>query len=191
MGIDTSALFGSENMSRFEPVYGVTGTGALQPQKNGCEGQSEPHNGIVEADVPTRLQREADKKRTVERQHLEGLQAYQENIRRAGSLRTEILKATAAGTDTTTLFLKAAECISLMTGDTVFYSTIRDNVRTIHGGAYLDPVPLQQQYDAAADRLQKLRAAVVRSQTDTDRQRLQHAIQEHEKQLQDLDALRG
>lgn len=189
MGIDTSALFGHDapgNYKPVEPIFSEGYTEIPQSHKNGCNRLSVPQNNTQEAGVPTRLQREAERKRETERKYIEGLRENQINIQRAGQLRTDIIKAAAAGQDTTTLFLKAAECISLMTGDGVFYDTLRETVRTIHGGAYKDPVPLQQEQTETEDRLQKLRAALSRSETDRDRKRLQTAINAHEKRLQEL-----
>ncbi len=47
---------------------------------------------------------------------------YQDNIIKAGQLRSEISKGIAAGEDTADLLLKALKCISCMTGDQVFYT---------------------------------------------------------------------
>lgn len=47
----------------------------------------------------------------------------QQNILKAGQLRSRINKATAAGDPPEELLLMALECISLMTGDPLFYKT--------------------------------------------------------------------
>lgn len=49
----------------------------------------------------------------------------QENIRRAGQLRTEIIKGAADGEGVEVLFLKACECIGAMTGDKAFAELVR------------------------------------------------------------------
>lgn len=187
MGIDTSALFNTENNKPVQPVLTASHTRTLKSNKNPSEGRTGAENIIQEANTPTRLQREAERKKQKEQQHAAGLQEYQQNIQRAGSLRTDILKAAAAGQDTTTLLLKAGECISLMTGDAVFYKTLQETIRAIHGRAYLDPAPLQQQYEEIRQRRQKLQAALTGSSTDREKHLLRKAIQEHEKQLQDLE----
>lgn len=190
MGIDTSALFGNGARGDYKPVEPVLLEGYTETpksNKNGCNRHTEPQNSIPEAGVPTRLQREADRKRETEKKYFEGLQDYQKNIQKAGQLRTDIIKGAAAGQDTTTLFLKAAKCISLMTGDGVFYDTLQETVRTVHGRAYKDPVPLQQERKEIEERLRKLRDAITRSDTEREKQRLQTAIQAHEKQLRKLE----
>lgn len=50
---------------------------------------------------------------------------FQDNIRRAGHLRAEILKGLDSGEPIETLFLKAAECISKMTCEELFYKTVK------------------------------------------------------------------
>lgn len=56
---------------------------------------------------------------------------YQENIKRSGTLRSEILKGAQAGDDPTELLLKAAECIGRMTGDNMYHEQVR---RAVEGG---------------------------------------------------------
>lgn len=45
---------------------------------------------------------------------------YQENIRKAGMIRAEILKGAKAGEPAEVLLLKAVECIGYMTGDALY-----------------------------------------------------------------------
>ena len=59
----------------------------------------------------------------------------------------------------------------------------------MHGGAYLDPAPLQIQRSEVEARLQKLRAAEERAGTEKDRNRLHNAVREHEKQLEQIEEL--
>jgi hypothetical protein len=60
-------------------------------------------------------------------------QEQQENIRRAGNLRGEITRGVRAGQDPGELLLKALECISLMTGDRVFYEQNRQDLANLFG----------------------------------------------------------
>lgn len=50
------------------------------------------------------------------------MKEYQENIKKSEELRREILKGINQGESTTDLLIKALECISLTTGDTVIYN---------------------------------------------------------------------
>lgn len=58
----------------------------------------------------------------------EAYKECQNNIKRSETLRTEILKGVSAGEDIQSLFLKAAECISRMTGDSVFLDQIKKRI---------------------------------------------------------------
>jgi len=64
---------------------------------------------------PVSAQREAEAKQNAV------WQAYQEAIKKAGQLTGEITKGIQSGEKTEDLLLKAIECISLMTGDKIFY----------------------------------------------------------------------
>lgn len=57
----------------------------------------------------------------------------QENIRRAGTLRSEILKGIKRAEEPTALLLKALKCISLMTGDTAIYTQSKKDISAIYG----------------------------------------------------------
>lgn len=61
---------------------------------------------------------------------------YQENIRRAGHIRTELLKGAESGEPLDGLLLKAARCISLMTADDLFYRLIK---RELEARGFTDP----------------------------------------------------
>lgn len=70
------------------------------------------------------LQRQADANAD-ERARAAAIYAeYQRNVKTSEALRAEILKGENAGEDVGILFLKAAKAISLMTGDSGFYTQI-------------------------------------------------------------------
>lgn len=192
MGIDTSALFNSGSPAENKPIQPQISPGEPKPylgDKNPSQGHTTPHNGIQGAGVPTRLQREADRKREIVENYHKGLQEYQGNIRRAGSIRADILKAASQGADTTTLFLQAAECISLMTGDKTFYETLKETVFTLHGKAFGETAPLDQRRDEVQARLRKMKEALPKATPGRETKILQHAIQQHEEDLQELTQL--
>lgn len=58
---------------------------------------------------------------------------YQQNIQRAGTLRTDITKGIQNGEDPLALLLKAVECISLMTGDTAIYAKSKEDLLAVYG----------------------------------------------------------
>ena len=118
---------------------------------------------------------------------LETYRQLQDNIKASGTLRTDILKGARAGESIATLFLSAVKCISLMTGDTVFYRQIEADVRAIHGEGLLEPEPLQIQIQEVEERLGKLQHSLTRAGTSPDdRQRIEKAIQAHQRKREEL-----
>ena len=69
-----------------------------------------------------------DKEQEVYENAKKAYKEYQEAIIKAGSLRSEIMKGVKNREDITALFLKAVECISVMTDDKLFYSEIKKNI---------------------------------------------------------------
>lgn len=119
---------------------------------------------------------------------LEVYRAYQENTKRSGQLQTEILKGIKAGEDIYSLFLKAAKAISLMTSNTVFYSQIEADTRSIYGIGLNYKPPLKDELQDTQKRLQRLLEAEQR-ETDTDsRERIKRAIQAHRERIAELEA---
>lgn len=59
---------------------------------------------------------------------LQVYQEYQSNIKKSEELRAEILSGVKNGEPPADLLLKACKCISLMTGDTLFYNQIERNI---------------------------------------------------------------
>ena len=109
---------------------------------------------------------------------------YQENIHRAGTLRSEILKGMKRGEDPLALLLKATECIGLMTGDTVLPAQARADILAVYGWGLGEPAPLQAELKSAQDRLDRLtRADVPPGQED----RLQGAILAHKDYIEALE----
>ncbi len=105
---------------------------------------------------------------------------YQHNIKESGSLRTAILKGAKVGEPPVALLLKAVKCISLMTGDTVFYSQLEGDIVSIYGAGLLEPEPLELELKGVQERLQNLQKALERDTEPADsKQRIERAIQAH------------
>lgn len=111
---------------------------------------------------------------------------YQENIKKAGSIRSEILKGVRTGEDIHTLFLKAVKCISCMTGEKLFYEQIESDLKAIHGETLLHKKPLEWELSELDARLEKLLTASSK-ETDTDSlQRINTAIRMHREKRETL-----
>ena len=132
-----------------------------------------------------KLQREQeDHKRT-----LEVYREYQTNIKRSGQLRTDILRGVRAGEAPQALLLKAVECISLMTGDRLFYSQIQQDLKAVWGEGFLDRIPLEWELEEVQRRLKNMLEALDRETPPDSKERIQRAIEAHRRRKIELEEL--
>ena len=75
---------------------------------------------------PVAAQRETELKQTA------AWKAYQEAIVKAGQVTSDITKGIQDGEKIEILFLKAIECISLITDDKLFYELNKNNLKNIY-----------------------------------------------------------
>ena len=118
---------------------------------------------------------------------------YQQNIKRAGRLRSDILKGLRSGEDPLAILLKALECISLMTGDTMIYTQSKADLLAIYGWGLEQPAPLELELEEAKTRLAMLTRpdlATDRLPLDT-RERIQRAVTAHREQIERLEQALG
>ena len=111
-----------------------------------------------------------------------GYREQQENIRRAKQLRADINKGVQAGEPIYRLLLTAIECISLMTGEKLFYDMNKENLQTIYG--ILGEIEIERQ--EVYQRLNNLKAAYEREEAADAKRRIQNAIKAHEDKLNKL-----
>lgn len=114
-----------------------------------------------------------------------GYREQQENIREAGQLRAEINKSIQAGEPIYGILLKAIECISLMTGDKLFYDANKENLQTIYG-TLGEPEVLETERQEVQQRLNNLKAAYEREEAPGAKRRIRNAIKAHEDKLNKL-----
>ena len=81
---------------------------------------------------------------------------YQQNIRNAGDLRTDIIKGIQRAEDPAGLLLKAMECISLMTGDKVIYTQAKADIKQAYGYTLGQPAPLEKKLEEKTARTEEL-----------------------------------
>lgn len=177
MDLDFSELDKLAYRSPAEPFGEAGQHKSTQKKENPAEGLPEPATGI------RKLQRKAAKNKEEKELALEAYQAYQSNIRTAEQLRAEILKGAKTGESIYTLFMKAAEAISRMTSDALFYRQLKDDIAAIYGEGLLEPAPLQTELAETQERLQKLKEAALR---EPDNRNIQAAIQAHEHRAGEL-----
>lgn len=109
----------------------------------------------------------------------------QENIHKEKGIRTEITKGIQAGQSTYRLLLKAMECISLMTGDTVFYKQGKAELQQLYG-IFGDPEAQATEREEVQQRLTRLLEAYDREQDADDRRRIKTAIERHQARITEL-----
>mgnify|MGYP001193218327 CR=1 FL=1 len=157
-------------------------TGAKSPQKapqRATEGEEKAGRLIAQY-----KQEQAEHERT-----LAIYREYQHNIKESGSLRTAILKGAKAGEPPVALLLKAVKCISLMTGDTVFYSQLEGDIRAIYGAGLQEAPALQIELQQVQRRYKKLLEALEREPDGDSRERIKRAVKAHENRIAELEAL--
>lgn len=136
-----------------------------------------------------KLQRQADNRKEAIDRSLAVYQQYQHNIMISSQLHTEILKGAKEGADIYTLFLKAVKAISLMTSDSLFYTQLEGDIRTIYGQGLLEATPLQMEIQDAEERIAKLKEALERDIEPRARDRILLSIKAHEAKKAELESL--
>lgn len=136
--------------------------------------------GYTDAEIRQMLaEEEQQKKRTPAQQ-------YQENIRRSGTLQSEILKGLAEGQNIYSLFLKAIEAIALMTNDNIIKEQAEGAITTVYGIGQGEEIPLQRELEATEKRLFNLEESLLWCETMDDQRRIERAIEAHRHRAEKL-----
>lgn len=136
----------------------------------------QPANGLlIKAQEQT-----AEKQRTIDI-----YKEYQSNTIKSSQLQAEILKGLNTGEDITALFLKAAQAISAMTNDSVFYNEIKERVTAIYGAGLQEDIPLSIELEQVEQRLMYLEEAALWNEGG-ELLRIQRAIEAHTERAQRL-----
>ena len=185
--LDFTGLFAPEEApeSPIEPLLGAGATNTPTELQKPAQGQI---NGL-EREQAKQLFLQATREQEDHRRSLEVYREYQENIKTSSQLQTEILKGLKAGEDVYSLFLKAAKAISLMTSNSVFYSQIEDDTRSIYGRGLNYKPPLQNELQDTQKRLQRLLEAEQREQPPDSKERIHRAVEAHRKTIAELGAM--
>lgn len=115
---------------------------------------------------------------------------YQNNIRCSSQLQTEIIKGLKAGESLCSLFLKAMEAISKMTGNELLYTQAREDIKAVYGLGLQEREPLEVERREVAERLKRLEAAEQREgEPDDSKKRISAAVKSHRQRLAQIDDL--
>ena len=154
------------------------------------EDQNSPFKADFTGLQSLRAVKEQRRRDIADRQYYaEVCQAYQDNIREAGQIQTDIIKGLQAGEGLPGLFLKACESISRTTGNTLFYEKVEAELLSIYGIALHNVEPLQIELQQVQDRLVRLQQAVEQEQYQQYKQNIQQAIEEHKAREQAIKTL--
>lgn len=132
------------------------------------------------------LAKEAKEEAYTQSQSLKVYKAYQENIQQSSQLQTEILKGAKQGEKLYSLLLKACKAISAMTGNNLFYDTVKTDTMEIYGVGLAESEPLEQDIAETGERLEKLIEAAEREPENT---WIKKAIKAHRERLERLEKL--
>ena len=110
----------------------------------------------------------------------------QENIKKSEQLRAEINKDIQAGEPIYKVLLKAIECISLMTGEKLFYDMNKNNLQTIYG-ILGEPEVIAVERQEVEQRLKRLMAAYEKEKDPGAKQRIKAAMKAHEEKIKTLE----
>ena len=126
------------------------------------------------------------KEQTAEKQRtIDIYKEYQSNTIKSSQLQAAILKGLNAGEDITALFLKAAQAISAMTNNSVFYNEIKERVTAIYGAGLQEDIPLSIELEQVEQRLMYLEEAALWNEGG-ELLRIQRAIEAHTERAQRL-----
>ena len=127
---------------------------------------------------------QAEQQEALERSR-EAYRAYQENILKIGTLRSEILKGLYQGENTAILLLQALEVISCMTGEDLTYQIAKDTLTTVYGEVFRQPDCLEVARTEVQKRLECLENA-LQVANGTEREWILQAIKAHKEKLDQL-----
>lgn len=177
--LDFSELFTQATESPIQPLLEVSRDNSALDSKNRLQGKIDG----IEREQAKLLYLSHKSKNEERERSLEVYRTYQENIKKSSQLQTEILKGIRSGEDIATLFLKASKAISLMTGNTVFYSQVEADIVAIYGEGLLQPAILEKELSEVEERLSHLQEALKRELEPDSRSRIEKAIEKHKEKI--------
>lgn len=191
LALDFSGLFGGEPPEKHPSTMPSEGDFYQREYTDLTEAET-PAEGLVEGErgiqVNTLIQ-QAQREREDHQRSLAVYQKYQANTKTSEQLQTSILKGLRAGEAVETLFLQAAEAISLMTGNSAFYSQVEGDLRAIYGRGLQHKPPLQMELQSAQERLGRLLEAEERETGLEIRERIHGAIVAHRGAIAELERM--
>lgn len=117
---------------------------------------------------------------------------YQTNTERASLLRNDIARELREGRPLPAILLKAIECISLITGDTVIYTQGKEDLLAIYGWGLEEPATLELELEEVTSRLAMLSRPELQDAPADAQEHIKRAITAHKQLIEQLErALSG
>lgn len=133
------------------------------------------------------LQRQADQNADDQERAAAAYKHYQDNIRAAGQLTTDIIKGLNTGQDIHDLFLMAVKAISCMTSDNYLYNHAEETIKTIYGVALGQQKPLELELAAVEERLNNLEESILWVDQPDEKRRIENAIKWHRQRQEEIE----
>ena len=133
------------------------------------------------------LQRQADQNAAEQERAVAAYKHYQDNIRAAGQLTTDIIKGLNTGQDIHDLFLMAVKAICCMTSDNYLYNHAEETIKTIYGVALGQQKPLELELAAVEERIYNLEEAILWVDQPDEKQRIENAIKWHKQRQEEIE----
>lgn len=134
---------------------------------------------------------EQERKQKEREQALQTYKERQEAIIKSAEARTAILKGLQAGEPPEKLLLIAVDCISAITGDSVFSAQSRKDMIEIYGMGLLQPQALQIELDEVRTRLAMLQRPELDAEPEDSRRRIAAAIRAHQRREREIMSLQA
>lgn len=160
----------------FSSLFTENGGPDQGPQQKPTES---PQNAIEQQQAPT-LYRQAQQTQEAQKREADIRKEYAENTRKTEHIKNNIMKGIQQGADPFTLLYWALQGLGITTHDTLFYEQTWQMIDAMYGVVLAEPEPLERQIEAARERLEKIRAAIVLEPQEGPRSIMERALKEHE-----------
>lgn len=183
--LDFSGLFGEKKEAPKTPVDAFSKGDTIKVSSENSKAVTGLIGGLES--VPAfKLEKRAKNERESREEALRICREHQQNTAKSQMLQSEILKGLKSGEDIYTLFLKAAKAISLMTGESLFYTQAEKDLIAIYGIGLQEKPPLAIELGNVQERLRRLTLAEEKEEDSDSRERIRRAITAHKARAGEL-----
>ena len=187
-GLDFSKLFNDKQDAHSKPTEQRKDDDArkLSSQELKCAGGDfESFQRVL---APSLIKKAVESK-TAREEAVRICKDHQANTAKSQILQSEILKGVKAGEDIVSLFLKAAQIVSLTTNNSLFYTQVEKDLLAIYGEGLHERGAVSMELGQVLSRLERLTLA-EKQETDPDnKERIGRAVTAHRAKAVELERL--